>query len=241
MIKAKKLTAWAALGVAALMLNGCYTVVKAPYSASDSNQRIQDSDRYSRDDQTIGRFDQDYDYPGAPEYGYGGYGGGGYGGGGYPGLGFGYSSNAGPYGYGAPFGYGYGAGPLGYGSDPYYTGNGGYYAPPGYELVTSNELDRLRIENRNLANQAASTPTSELEAARLKQIERDKKTNVWNQRDPRAGRPTPTPTPRTVAAPRPSSDSSSKEVSSSSSKSSSKSSSTSTKSSAKPKRRRTNR
>ena len=232
----KKFILWTALGVAAFVLSGCYTVLQVPYSAADSKQRAKESDRYARTDQTIGRFGQEdqYDYPGVSGYGYGG-GYGGYGGG-YPGVGFGYNSGNGPYGYGAPFGYGYGAGPLGYGSDPYYSGNGGYYAPPGYELVTTNELDRLRHAN-NLSNQATVTPISEAETARIKQIERDKKSNAWDLRDPRAGR-TPTPTPRAVAAPQSVSSSSSSSSKEKTSGTASKSSSTKTKKSAKPRRTR---
>ena len=186
------------LGVVALSLSGCYTVLKSPYAADDARE----DSRYSRWEEknfdndpyapTIGRFDDgdrwdspyDYGRQGFPVFGYhsqyGGYGMGGFGNpyGGYGG----YRS---PYGYGYDPYYGYGQGPYGYGYDPYYQNPGGVYVPPGYELVTTSELERLRREIQTLNTTQDRLPTVDEEALRMQRIETDRQT--WQRRNtPRA-------------------------------------------------------
>lgn len=155
----------------AMMLCSCYTVLKAPYSTSSSY----DESRYARDSRddlapSVGRFDDrgvGYRDP------YGLYGPGAYGQPGYP-I-FGYDSRYGGYGgYGSPYSAGYG--PYGYGYDPYYQ-DAGTYIPPGYELVTTQELDRLRASEIATTN---STPALDPVIIHQQQI-RDAE-NAWSSR-----------------------------------------------------------
>lgn len=188
------------LGVVALSLSGCYTVLKSPYAADDAR----DDARYARWDEknfnddpyapTIGRFDDgdrwgspyDYGRQGFPVFGYhsqyGAYGMGAFGNpyGGYGGYGS-------PYGYGHDPYYNYGYGPYGYGYDPYYVNPDGVYVPPGYELVTTSELERLREDIQSLRNtpQDHLLPTIDEEELRMQQIQTDRQT--WQRRNtPRA-------------------------------------------------------
>ena len=72
----------------------------------------------------------------------------------------------------------------------------GYYVPPGYELVSTRELDDLRS-----GALGAATPTVDpAAAARLKEREE----NIWMKRvEPRVRQaPTPTARPQAVSAPR---------------------------------------
>ena len=202
----------AGLGAVAFSLSGCYTVLKSPYAADDAR----DDARYARweeknleDDPyapTIGRFndrdrwDSPYDYgrQGFPVFGYhsqyGAYGMGAFGSpygrnGGYYG--------ASPYGYGSDPYYNNGYGPYGYGYDPYYLNPDGVYVPPGYELVTTSEIERLREDIRALTNTTQDhLPTIDEEALRLQRIEFDRQT--WQRRNaPRATtRTAPTTTRR---------------------------------------------
>ena len=160
----------------AMMLCSCYTVLKAPYSTSSSSSY--DESRYARDSRddlapSVGRFDDrgvGYRDP------YGLYGPGAYGQSGYP-I-FGYDSRYGGYG-----GYGYGGspysagyGPYGYGYDPYYQ-DAGTYVPPGYELVTTQELDRLRA-----SDSANTNPPPALDPVIIHQQQVRDAENAWSSR-----------------------------------------------------------
>lgn len=158
--------------------SGCYTALKGPTTASQflSEPRYQTTD--STDDllaPSVGRFDDSYDdpyrgYSGVAPYG------GAYGGYGTPV--FGYHSRSGLFG-----SYGYGgyyprAGPVGYGYDPYYSGAYGTYVPPGYELVTRDELNHLRATSRH------TTPSTRYEPPPdpVLQQERERiEQEVWEQ------------------------------------------------------------
>ena len=202
-MKNKSLILYLALPLGSLLTSGCYTVLNNPYAQADLHER---EAAYAEEAvPTVGQFDDRnnmddfYRYPGVR----GSYGSYGYGG--YPIGGLGYGSNGGfrPYG-----GYGYGGydpyyrsgyggyGPYSYGYDPYYRDSGGYYVPPGYELVSTRELDDLRSGPLN-----AATPTVDSAAvARLKEREE----NIWMKRvEPRVRQaPTPTARPRAVSASR---------------------------------------
>jgi hypothetical protein len=190
------------LALAGLGLGGCYTVLKGPRTAADladEKVAVADERRDRLAEPRVGRFrDQDrdawddfYRYPGGP---------GGYSDFGYPIYGVGYSSGYGMFGYGGYPGYGYG--PYSYGYDPYYSGysgTGALYVPPGYELVSTRELEEMRAAQRNLAGQSQSPAIDE----QLLQKQRKEQEEVWAKRvDPRV-RQAPTPTSRTtgVAAP----------------------------------------
>ena len=208
-MKIKTLIFYSALPLIALLANGCYTVLSNPYQAAD----LHDSEVAYADESktpTVGQFDERdemddlYRYPGV-RGSYGGYGGrygGGYGGG-YPVGGYGYSSG----GYSGYGGNGYdpyyrgGYGPNSYGYDPYYRDSAGFYVPPGFELVSTRELDQLRLGGLN-----AGKPTVDSAAAAAQAKKREE--NIWMKRvEPRV-RQTPTPTP--TARPAPSSTSRSK-------------------------------
>ena len=161
-MKAISFSTWVLLGLLGPALSGCYTVIRAPRTAADvQTEVIWKSERSARAgdaDPRLGRFederDDHYRYPGSP---YGGYGGSPYSGygGGFPLLG--YDSRygmygAGGYGYGYP-NYGGGYGPYGYGYDPYYTDDSGFYAPPGYELISTRELEDMHDTIRTLSSQ----------------------------------------------------------------------------------------
>ena len=250
-MKMKAFIFYSALPLTALMASGCYTVLSSPYEAAD----LHDEDlarAKSRDVEapTVGQFDDRdymddlYRYPGV-RGGYGRYGGyyGGYGGyGGYRGY---YPTSRHYYG-GYPYYYGgypsyYGGyGPYSYGYDPYYRSSSGYYVSPGYELISTRQLDDLR----RAASRLNTTPAIADPAAATERQRREE--NVWQRRvEPRV-RSAPTPTPRSSAsnAPAPTSRSS---VSSPPSTSATKapaatsapaSKSSTTKESAKPKKRR---
>lgn len=240
-----------ALPLIALLASGCYTVLNNPYPAADlhESELAYAEEPGSEAMQTIGQFDdreeQDdfYRYPGV-RGSYGGYGsgyGGGYGGYGYP-SGVGYSSGGGFYPYGG-YGGGYGGydpyyrggyGPSSYGYDPYYRDSGGYYVPPGYELVSTRELDNLRV-----GGLSAGTPKVD-PAAAAKRKEREE--NIWMKRvEPRVRQaPTPTarPAPSTVSAPKSTPSATPRASSAAPASSAPASKSTSTKKAAKPKRKR---
>ena len=234
--------------VPAMLGSGCYTVLKGPRVASDftGEPRYAGYDSYDsasdRDDllapnvgSSSDRDDDPYEdfYGGAPYGGtYGGYGG--YGGYGAPV--FGYDSRRGlfgNYGYG---GYYPGAGPVGYGYDPYYSGAYGTYVPPGYQLVTTTELDQLRADA--IRQNTTHVPTYEPPdpAVLLQQQQEQARTDreVWQQRQESRQRSAPVLTPRPPATV---TKSTSSQTSSSSTSSSSSSSSEEEKKSAKPKKR----
>ena len=189
----RRVTAFtAALGLCALLTSGCYTVLKSPYAASEVREREPAyGSRYDEGPNgdlhspRIGRFD-DRDNP------YGGYPGSGYGSPGGTPL-FGYDSRYGPYGlysfgsgYGSP-NYSSGLGPYGYGYDPYYQGDGGVYIPPGYELVTTQELDQLRAGDSGvLTNLEPVVQPTAAEVRALEQKQQAEDGYVWGQRDARS-------------------------------------------------------
>ncbi len=206
-MKPKVFLSWMALGCAVVLLNGCYTVLKAPFASGDLKeeprmskaQKAQERDWRNGDDPRIGRFARDGEDRGdGMGYGYG-----------YPVFGMGYDSQYGMYGMGMPYGMGYGYGspgygyggygPYGYGYDPYYQGGGGTYIPPGYQLVTTEELEQLKANSRALADE--SVPQTGPSAEELKRAEAKKQRDVWKLRTDPQSRPAPVATPRPVAAP----------------------------------------
>ena len=197
-MKIKTLIFYSALPLIALLANGCYTVLSNPYQAAD----LHDSEVAYADESktpTVGQFDERdemddlYRYPGV-RGSYGGYGSGyGSGYGGRYGSGYGYSSG----GYGGYGGNGYdpyysgGYGPNSYGYDPYYRDSAGSYVPPGFELVSTRELDQLR-----LGGLSAGTPAVDSAAVAAQAKKREE--NIWMKRvEPRV-RQTPTPTARSA-------------------------------------------
>ncbi len=208
-MKAKNLSLYTALGLACFSLSSCYTVLQGPKTAADlqkSQELSQGQEKWDGAPTTLGRFQErpdpwnDFYYPNAPSgtYGYDGYGG-------FPIFGFdsryglygagmgnpyGYGNGHYPYGYGyasSPY-YGYGADPYGYGADPYYRDQSGYYVPPGYELVSTATLDRLRSAEQSLSTQPTVDPDA------LRREERRRAEHLWDQREqPRRTRPTTTP------------------------------------------------
>jgi hypothetical protein len=242
-MKMKAFILYSALPLTALMVSGCYTVLSSPYEAASlHDEDLARAKSRAVEAPTVGQFDDRdymddlYRYPGV-RGGYGGYGGyyGGYGGYGgyYP------TSGYYPYYYGGYPSYYGGYGPYSYGYDPYYRSSSGYYVPPGYELVSTRQLDDLRAASRRNATPTIADPAAATERQRREE-------NVWQRRvEPRV-RSTPAPTPRSSAsnAPAPTSRSS---VSSPPSTSATKapaatsapaSKSSATKKSAKPKKRR---
>ena len=209
-MKAKILFPYTALGLACLILSGCYTVLQGPKTAADlrDQKELTQSQGAWEQAPTLGRFQDrpdpwnDFYYPNAPygTYGFEGYGG-------YPLFGFdsryglygaatghpyGYGQGYYPYGYGygsSPY-YGYGADPYGYGADPYYRDRSGYYVPPGYELVSIATLNQLRSAEQALSTQ----PAVDTEA--LRREERRQAERLWDQREqPRRTRPAATSRP----------------------------------------------
>ena len=195
------------LGLIAVSVSGCYTVLQSPFAAKESSRYAEYEEKADRNmAPTIGKFN-DGDQWGDP------YGVSPYGRQGFPV--FGYNSQYGAYGmlggmgnpyggYGNSYGgYGnsYGYGPYGYGYDPYYQNADGVYVPPGYELVTTSELQRLRAGDRSSSSTSASSlPTIAREALRLNKIESDKET--WQRRStPRAVRTVPATRREPASAP----------------------------------------
>ena len=233
-MKMKAFILYSALPLIALMASGCYTVLSSPYEVASLHDEVPARDVATP---TIGKFDDRdymddlYRYPGV-RGGYGGYGGyyggyGGYGGYYYPTSGY-YPSYYGGY----PSYYG-GYGPYSYGYDPYYRSSGGYYVPPGYELVSTRQLDDLRAASRLNATSTVANPAAAAEVQRREE-------SVWQRRvEPRV-RSAPTPTPRATSSTSASKPQSStpKASSASSASSAPASKSSATKKSAKPKKRR---
>ena len=218
----------------ALMASGCYTVLSSPYEVADLHDESPVRDVEAP---TVGQFDDRdymddlYRYPGV-RGGYGGYGGyyGGYGryGGYYDGYGR-YLPYYYGYGYGGYPSYYGGYGPYSYGYDPYYRSSRGYYVSPGYQLISTRQLDDLRAASRLNTTPMTTDPAAAAKAQRREE-------EVWQQRvEPRV-RSAPTPTPRAVSAPSTTRTSTPKASSSTSSAPASKSSAT--KESATPKKRR---
>ncbi len=177
----------------AMLGGGCYTALKGPVTASKFYSEPQYA-TYADSDEilapSVGRFDDPYDdpyrgYSGVAPYG------GAYGGYGTPIFGFDSRSGLfGNYGYG---GYYPGAGPVGYGYDPYYSGAYGTYVPPGYELVTRDEIDHLRAAAR-----LNNTPATQYEPPDpvLQQEQERVEQEVWQQRQESRQRAAPAVTRR---------------------------------------------
>ena len=171
-----------ALGVSALVTSGCYTVVNSPYASVREKEPEYTSSRYGeRPAGETPRRDRRDDRYGSSGYGSGGSGGG------LP-I-FGYGSNSGLYGFGSGYNsypYSSAYGPNGYGVDPYYQGDTGYYIPPGYELVTSQELEQLRLNGVEPANtDPVVVPTAaEVKALQEEQLEQDR--YIWAERGTRS-------------------------------------------------------
>ena len=192
-MKTKALILCSALSLTALMASGCYTVLSSPYEVADLHDEGPARDVEAP---TIGKFDDRdymddlYRYPGV-RGGYGGYGG--YGGG-YGGYGGGYggyypTSGYNPSYYGNsyyPSYYG-GYGPYSYGYDPYYRSSSGYYVPPGYELVSTRQLDDLRAASRLNTTPMIADPATATEIQRREE-------EVWQRRvEPRVRNAPPPP------------------------------------------------
>ena len=179
------------LGLSALVTSGCYTAVNSPYASAREREPEYTSSRYDeRPDGETSRSAVRRD----GQYGSSGYGSSGYGSSGYGNRGsggtsiFGYGSNNGLYGLGSGYNdypYSSAYGPNGYGADPYYQGDTGYI-PPGYQLVTTQELEQLRLNNGVLTDtDPIVVPTAaELNALEEKQREQDR--YIWSERGTRS-------------------------------------------------------
>ena len=179
------------------VLSGCYTVLNDPFAVQTLHEKAEQDREYEQQTsrEEIAADDDFYRYPGVPSS-YGAYGAG------YPIRGY----NSGGYGrygsYPLPYGvyssYGnYGYGPYSYGYDPYYTDNRGFYVPPGYELVSTRELDNLRTSSVGGRGEQSST-VDQAAAAREKM---KKQEDAWIRRvSPQVRRPNPTPRSTTSIA-----------------------------------------
>lgn len=212
-MKASALGRWLALGLSALLLGGCYTVLTAPLTGPELQSKALESKALETDradqreavpllnrSEEADRWDDGYGY--SRYSGYGGYGGSGW----YGNPGFFYGDDS-PYiynpyfgyGYGYPYGYGYG--PYSYGYDPYYQGYNGYYIPPGYALVTASDLAQLRTGSQSLSDSAkAAGVVSEAAQKALRETQIRKETEAWERRDPRS-RQAPETTTSTTSTP----------------------------------------
>ena len=166
-------------GLCLPLLTSCYTAISAPKNAADlQRERIWASESEEPSPERF-REDEAYRYPSDP-YGYGAYGRGGAPYGYWETPFIGYDSRGGWYGYGS-YGYpayGSGYGPYGYGSDPYYLDDGGYYIPPGYELLSTRELEDLHDTIRTLTDE---TGFDEEEERRQSELEEDREA-IWHSR-----------------------------------------------------------
>lgn len=204
-MKTRHLAVRAMLVAAAMVVSGCYTVVVSPLASSglrgeDQYAQQGDIDSQERLSPRVGRFpdrsgfDDSWGYDpyrygaGIPVYSYG--------------------SRYGVMNYGSPYapGFGYGSyssgyGPYGYGYDPYYRGSNGAYIPPGYQLVTTGELQRLQQDSQLLeaTGKPAGPDPAELEAQR--QREREQAEETWERRTEYRERKSPQPTVRPAPAP----------------------------------------
>lgn len=180
-------------------LSGCYTVLNDPFAVQTLHEKAeQDGEYQQRAPREEAATDDDfYRYPGVPGS-YGAYGAG-YPIRGYTSGGYGrYDAYPMPYGAHSSYGYGnYGYGPYSYGYDPYYTDSRGFYVPPGYELVSTRELDNLRTSSVG-SRVEQSSPADQAAAARE---EMKKQEDVWIRRaSPQMRRPDPTPRSTTSIA-----------------------------------------
>lgn len=234
-----RLITWLAALLAVAVFGGCYTVLQAPFMASSYEEEPEPSlSSWAADESDAPMV---YDEPRGTHdpYGYNPYDTG------YPV--FGHDSYGGLYGFGSPFAYGpgYGAyapgygsygyghgsygygGPYGYGYDPYYTGTNGSYIPPGYQLVTTQELADLRAASDALRTTSIpGTTQPAVSQAQRRQQEQAASERAWERRtqssrpataEHRTPKPAPTPKPKAVSSSSSSSSSSSDSKSSGSS------------------------
>ena len=174
------------LGVSALVTSGCYTAVNSPYASAREREPEYTSSRYDeRPDGETSRSAVRRD----GQYGSSGYGSSGYGNRGSGGSSiFGYSSNNGLYGFGSGYNdypYSSAYGPNGYGADPYYQGDTGYI-PPGYQLVTTQELEQLRLNNGVLTDTDPIVAPTAAEVNALEKKQREQDRYIWSERGTRS-------------------------------------------------------
>ena len=172
-----KVTFWMSALSTTVLVSGCYTALRAPRTATLS---VQEQAYVSEEVRpAVSQYsDEDdfYRYPG-DVYGYGGtpYGRTPY---------IGYDTGAGFYGYGAygyP-GYGYaGYGPYGYGADPYYHDSGGSYLAPGYELISTRELEEIRDTIHALSS-SRTDPVQEARQEELRREQEEERERVFQTR-----------------------------------------------------------
>ena len=171
-----------ALGVSALVTSGCYTAVNSPYASAREREPEYTSSRYEeRPDGETSRSAVRRD----GQYGSSGYGNRGSGGTSI----FGYGSNNGLYGFGSGYNdypYSSAYGPNGYGADPYYQGDTGYYTPPGYQLVTTQELEQLRLNNGVLTDTDPIVVPTAAEVNALEKKQREQDRYIWSERGTRS-------------------------------------------------------
>ena len=174
------------LGVSALVTSGCYTAVNSPYASAREREPEYTSSRYEeRPDGETSRSAVRRD----GQYGSSGYGSSGYGNRGSGGTSiFGYGSNNGLYGFGSGYNdypYSSAYGPNGYGADPYYQGDTGYI-PPGYQLVTTQELEQLRLNNGVLTDTDPIVAPTAAEVNALEKKQREQDRYIWSERGTRS-------------------------------------------------------
>ncbi len=175
------------LGVSALVTSGCYTAVNSPYASAREREPEYTSSRYEeRPDGETSRSAVRRD----GQYGSSGYGSSGYGTRGSGGTSlFGYGSTNGLYGLGSGYNdypYSSAYGPNGYGADPYYQGDTGLYIPPGYQLVTTQELEQLRLNNGVLTDTDPIVAPTAAEVNALEKKQREQDRYIWSERGTRS-------------------------------------------------------
>ncbi len=174
------------LGLSALVTSGCYTAVNSPYASAREREPEYTSSRY---DERPGGETSRSAVRRDGQYGSSGYGSSGYGNRGSGGSSiFGYGSNNGLFGFGSGYNdYPYSSvyGPNGYGADPYYQGDTGY-VPPGYQLVTTQELEQLRLNNGVLTDTDPIVAPTAAEVNALEKKQREQDRYIWSERGTRS-------------------------------------------------------
>lgn len=169
------------LGVSALVTSGCYTAVNSPYASAREREPEYTSSRY---DERPGGETSRSAVRRDGQYGSSGYGNRGSGGS----SNFGYGSNNGLFGFGSGYNdypYSSAYGPNGYGADPYYQGDTGYI-PPGYQLVTTQELEQLRLNNGMLMDTDPIVAPTAAEVNALEKKQREQDRYIWSERGTRS-------------------------------------------------------
>ena len=170
------------LGVSALVTSGCYTAVNSPYASAREREPEYTSSRY---DERPGGETSRSAVRRDGQYGSSGYGNRGSGGSSI----FGYGSNNGLYGFGSGYNdspYSSAYGPNGYGADPYYQGDTGFYITPGYQLVTTQELEQLRLNNGVLTDTDPIVAPTAAEVNALEKKQREQDRYIWSERGTRS-------------------------------------------------------